>query len=446
MKLSSKLILFITGSKLAVVLLFIISLPFLVDGIVQQYTNYSLRRQQDKVISVVQKNGINHYLQGDDSYGSYTMLKEEYIALEPAAKGLSLDTIKTAQRVVEQDTLTYRILMHTFNFQNKAYLLEIGKTISSINQYNKPLQRIALYALMGLIAVSLLFDLLFTRMLIRPLGKIIKSKLINRKFPFKDQPVPVATGTYDFKYLDESLIRLMEQINEAFEKEREFTANASHELMTPIGILQNKMENLIGDEQLSDAVVLKIVEMMKTLNRLKKISNALLLISRIENEQFAKANQANPAELINEVIEEITHRLEEKELHISVSLTSNMTLKHVNRDLLFQLFYNLINNAIKYNVDKGSISITDHSGKTGYQIVIADTGIGIAKEDQPFIFDRFRKANLSENVGHGLGLSIVKSICQYHGIDIKVSSEINKGSTFTLIFPATANASGNKNL
>lgn len=436
MKLSSKLILFITGSKIAVVLLFIVSLPFLIDGIVAEYTNYSLRRQQDKVISVVQKNGINHYLQGDESYGSYTMLKEEYIALEPA-KGRPIDTIKTAQRVVEQDTLTYKILMHTFNFDNKPYLLEIGKTVSSISQYNKPLQRIALYVLMGLIAVSLLFDLLFTRMLIRPLGKIIKSKLINRKFPFKDHTTPVVTSTYDFKYLDASLILLMNQINEAFEKEREFTANASHELMTPISILQNKMENLIGDEKLSEPVVLRIVEMMKTLNRLKKISNSLLLISRIENEQFTKSDVVKPIELINEVVEEITHRLEEKELRITINLSQNILLKQVNRDLLFQLFYNLINNAVKYNVKNGNIDIEDHlNDKNEYCIAIKDTGIGIKTEERPFIFDRFRKTNLAENVGYGLGLSIVKSICLYHKINIKVRSEINEGSTFSLYFPS----------
>src|SRR5690606_20904869 len=121
----------------------------------------------------------------------------------------------------------------------------------------------------------------------------------------------------------------MQQINEAFEKEREFTANASHELMTPIGILQNKMENLIGDQQLDDTVVLKIIEMMKTLNRLKKISNSLLLISRIENEQFAKSDTLKPVDLINEVIEEITHRLEEKELSIQVNLSDKVLLKQV---------------------------------------------------------------------------------------------------------------------
>lgn len=436
MKLSAKLILFITGSKLAVVLLFIISLPFLVDGIVSEYTNYSLRRQQDKVINIVNKNGINHYLQGDASYGSYTMLKEEYIALEPDSLNLHIDTIKVAQRLVEKDTLTYKILIHTFNYKQKNYLLEIGKTTSSINQYNKPLQRIALYVLMGLIALSLLFDLVFTRILIQPLGKIIRSKLINRKFPFKDHSPPVQTSTYDFKYLDESLILLMDQINEAFEKEREFTANASHELMTPISILQNKMENLIDDEELSDAAIMRIVEMMKTLNRLKKISNALLLISRIENEQFAKSDSATPIDLVNEVIEEIDHRLEEKNLSISVKLEPQVILTGINKDLLFQLFYNLINNAIKYNVAHGSIHISSTlSAQNDYTMILSDTGIGISAEELPFIFDRFRKTNLSENVGHGLGLSIVKSIGFYHNIDIQVKSKPGTGTTFTLTFP-----------
>lgn len=439
MKLSSKLILFITSSKLAVVLLFIISLPFLVDSIVSEYTNYSLRRQQSKVISVIHKNGIDHYLQGDQSYGSYTMLKEEYIALEPATAKSLIDTIKTAQRIVEKDTLSYRILMHTFSFDNKNYLLEIGKTTASINQYNKPLQRIALYVLMGLIALTLLFDLIFTRVLIRPLGKIIKSKLLNRKFPFKDYSPPVPTSTQDFKYLDESLIQLMDQINEAFEKEREFTANASHELMTPISILQNKMENLLGDEQLPENVVLRIIEMMKTLSRLKKISNSLLLISRIENQQFLKSATVQPSKIIYEVMEEINHRLTEKELKISISLKEDRLLKNVNQDLLFQLFYNLINNAIKYNVYQGSILITDElqEGKN-YAITIRDTGIGIAADDLDFIFDRFRKANLTENVGYGLGLSIVKSITIYHGIEILVTSKVDEGTTFVLIFPPSS--------
>lgn len=411
-------------------------MPFLVASIASEYTNYSLRDQQRKALDKVHKAGIDYYLQGDDSYGSYTMLKEEYVAIEPAAPELLIDTIKTVERIVEGDTLSYRVLNHTFKAKDKNYLLEIGKTVGSINQYNKPLQRIALYVLMGLIALTIVIDLIFTRVLIRPLGKIIESKLLNRKFPFKDQSEPVKTTTQDFKYLDESLISLMDQINVDFEKEREFTANASHELMTPISILQNKMENLLADDQITEDVAMRIVGMMKTLDRLKKISSSLLFISRIENDQFVKLASVKLADLLEDIKEEISHRLEDKDLTFIIDIKDKVTLKNVNHDLLFQLFYNLINNAIKYNIEGGSVTVTDAVNKQGdYQVFIKDTGIGIASEDIDFIFDRFRKANLSENVGYGLGLSIVKSIAVYHNIDIQVTSIVKQGSTFTITFP-----------
>ena len=411
-------------------------MPFLVASIASEYTNYSLRDQQKKALDKVHKAGIDYYLQGDDSYGSYTMLKEEYVAIEPAAPELLIDTIKTVERIVEGDTLSYRVLNHTFKAKNKNYLLEIGKTVGSINQYNKPLQRIALYVLMGLIALTIVIDLIFTRVLIRPLGKIIESKLLNRKFPFKDQSEPVKTTTQDFKYLDESLISLMDQINVDFEKEREFTANASHELMTPISILQNKMENLLADDQITEDVAMRIVGMMKTLDRLKKISSSLLFISRIENDQFVKLASVKLVDLLEDIKEEISHRLEDKDLTFIIDIKDKVSLKNVNHDLLFQLFYNLINNAIKYNIEGGSVTVTDAVNKQGdYQVFIKDTGIGIASEDIDFIFDRFRKANLSENVGYGLGLSIVKSIVVYHNIDIQVTSIVKQGSTFTITFP-----------
>jgi two-component system sensor histidine kinase ArlS len=442
MKLSAKLVYFITGSKVAVALLFILLLPLLVSRITSQYTNYALRDQQKKVIRDISKKGIDFYLQGDSSYGSYTMLKEEYISLEPANGLPDLDAIGTEPRLVEQDTLTYRVLSYTFHANKQKYLLEIGKTTGSINQYNKPLQRIALYVLLGLIVLTVMADLIVTRILLRPLDRIIRSKLINRKFPFKEPVVPVSTSTQDFKYLDQSLIDLMEQINIDFEKEREFTANASHELMTPISILQTKMENLLAEESSSEETAMSIIAMMKTLDRLKKISSSLLFISRIENEQFTKTDRLNPAQIMDDISEEIGHRLEEKELRLNIELSRDVWLQNVNQDLLFQFFYNLINNAIKYNVFQGSIDITDHTDASGYEISVSDTGIGIAEEEQEFIFDRFRKANLTENAGYGLGLSIVKSIAIYHGLELKVRSVVNKGTVFTVKFPSALYPNG----
>jgi two-component system sensor histidine kinase ArlS len=273
-------------------------------------------------------------------------------------------------------------------------------------------------------------------LLLHPLGVIIRSKLVNRKFPFKEQPPPVKTSTADFKYLDNSLIELMTKINEAFEKEREFTSNASHELMTPISILQNKIENLMLSTELAEDLQEKITGMMKTLNRLKKIVHSLLFISRIENDQFSKADRVDIKALIKEVMEELGHRLEARGLNFRLTV-SPVTLQHLNHDLLFQLIYNLINNAIRYNKEGGEILITDDfmPGKS-YSLFIRDTGVGIPENEIGSIFDRFKKTGRSEGEGYGLGLSIVKSIGQYLGIRIEVKSEFSKGTVFSIIFPA----------
>ncbi|WP_207429539.1 cell wall metabolism sensor histidine kinase WalK [Pedobacter sp. SYSU D00535] len=439
MRLRTKLTLFITLSKLAVVLLFVLMLPYLVEEIAFTYTNNYLQEQKKKVMQVIAKDGIDYYLQGEDSYGSYTMLKEEYISLEEVNAGFNLDTIETTQRVFEgTDTLEYRLLSHTFNAGNSNYLLEIGKTTATINQYNRPLQRIASYVLVALILLTTIIDLFYTRFLLRPLELVIKSKLVDRKFPFNEDPVPIQTSTSDFQYLDKSLILLMDQIHEAFEKEREFTANASHELMTPISILQNKIENLMADAEVTPQVQQRLVEMHRTLNRLKKIVSSLLLISRIDNEQFTRGDEVVVNELFEDVMEDISHRLEEHEIRFQMQL-SNVLLKNCNRDLLFQLVYNLINNAIKYNKPQGSISVTDNiTDPRFYTIMIADTGIGIPQDDLPTIFNRFKKSNLSEGGGYGLGLSIVQSIVQYHGYTISVESAVGKGTAFKLTIPQSA--------
>lgn len=438
MKLISKLTLFITLSKLAIVLLFVLTLPYLIEQIASNYTDYYLQQQQKKVLEVVAKNGVDSYLQGEESYGSYTMLKEEYISLESVEKGFKLDTIYTDERVIEQDTLNYRVLIHAFDTELGTYLMEVGKTIDTIDQYKRPLQRIASYVLLGLILITLIIDLFYTRFLLRPLVKIIQTKIINRKFPFNENTTPVETSTSDFRFLDDSLIKLMEQIHVDFEKERQFTANASHELMTPIGILQNKIENLMGEPEVSDFVQERLMGMQKTLNRLKRIVHSLLLISRIENDQFTKQESVAVTELFDDILDEISHRLSEKDINLEIKISKDILLKNINRDLIFQMIYNLVNNAIRYNKASGFIHIHDRLNADGsYDIDVIDSGIGIPAEDIGTIFNRFKKANQSEDsVGYGLGLSIVKSIADYHQIVIAVDSDTSKGTTFTISFPA----------
>jgi signal transduction histidine kinase len=434
LKLSTKLTLFVSLSKLAIILVFVLALPFAVDYISSRYTDNVLRQQKKKVLREIKEKGVDYYLDGQESYGSYTLLREEFIALEPAESPVNLDTIATAKRIIEQDTLRYRILSHTFNAGGKRYVLEVARATSVMGQYSRPLQYFAFYALLALLALTVVVDLMVTHKLIQPLKAIISQKLVNQKFPFAARQEPIETSTEDFQYLDHSLILLMDQINEAFEKEREFTANASHELMTPISILQSKIENLMENTEVTDHVHQKLNELMRTLNRLKKIVNSLLLISRIDNEQFSRNDEVSVKPLITDIMEEISHRLEEKQISFSADFKHKIELQNVNADLLFQMFYNLINNAIKYNKPGGSITVRDEYKVDNYSVVIKDTGIGIPEEDLPSIFNRFKKSNLSEAGGYGLGLAIVKSIAGYHHIKLDVASAVGQGTTITVVF------------
>jgi len=437
MKLLTKLTLFITLSKLLIVVLFVFLLPSLVNKVSFQYTNYYLKQQKKKVLAVIEKNGIDYYLQGDSTYGSYTMLKEEYISLFPAGNQRVQDTIETSQRIVENDTLNYRVLTHELAYGHRNYLLEIGKTTATIGEYNNLLQRFTLYALIALIGISILVDLIYTHILLKPLGRIVKTKLLDKKFPFRESLHPIKTSTSDFKYLDSSLISLMKKIHEAFDKEREFTSNASHELMTPISILQTNIENMMVEEGLTEIQQEKLSAMMKMLNRLKKIVHSLLYISRIENDQFAKNDTVNLHQLISDVMDELSHRMDLNDIGFTNNVSKKVNLKQVNRDLLFQLLYNLINNAIRYNKAHGCIYVSDTYIKGGpYTISIKDTGIGIRQEEFATIFDRFKRSGQTDGEGYGLGLSIVKSIISYHGYNINVNSEFGKGTVFNIIIPS----------
>ena len=140
---------------------------------------------------------------------------------------------------------------------------------------------------------------------------------------------------------------------------------------------------------------------------------------------------------MHEVYDEISIRLQEKNISCDIHIPPEWNLVGVNKFLLFNLFFNLINNAIKYNKAGGEIKITGHAGNKLFWVEITDTGIGIGPEQLPHIFNRFKKFSQSlQQDSFGLGLPIVKSIADFHHVKIEIDSKKDVGSTFKLIFPA----------
>jgi two-component system sensor histidine kinase ArlS len=412
----------------------------LIKNINQSYTDDRLRKQKDKLLQIIRTKGIENYIQNGDSDASYyTPLKEDYISFGIDTLKEYLDTIRNEKRLIQGDTIEYRILLHNFKTNQKKYLLEIAISVDAITETTGPLQTIAFELLLGMILLTIMADQLYSNYILKPLGLIIKTKLIGHKFPNLGSYRKVKTTTSDFEYLDISIHKMIETIENTFQKEREFISNASHELMTPISILQSKIENMFEQEDIADEVKARLLEMQKILNRLKSITKTLLLISQIENEQFLKEDKISLSLLLQEVYDEISIRLQHKNISYEASLPDNWLLIKVNKFLLFNLFFNLINNAIKYNHENGEIKVVATLENNLFAISIIDTGIGISAEELPYIFNRFKKFRQSlQQDSFGLGLPIVKSIAAFHRIEIEVISVKDQGSTFKLTFPQGA--------
>jgi len=147
--------------------------------------------------------------------------------------------------------------------------------------------------------------------------------------------------------------------------------------------------------------------------------------------------------MLNDVYEEISIRLQDKNITYEQSIPPNWVFVHVNKFLLFNLFFNLVNNAIKYNRENGGIKIIGTQENNLFVISVIDTGIGIDAEDMPYLFNRFKKFRQSlQQDSFGLGLPIVKSIATFHQVEIDVKSEKEVGTIFKLNFPSQLVATG----
>ena len=436
MRLQTKLTLFSAASKIVIVLLMVLLLPPLIHEVALLNTDKRLAEKREKVLDIIREQGIESFITEEDegAYGSYNLLKEEFISLEQIDDLAALDTVENSLRKVEDEIVEYRVLSLTFELDGQTYLMEIGRSIATIRESIDTLQKYALYFLAVVVLCTVFLDLAFSKILMRPLLLIVK-RLQRIGHPTAFKPQNLNTTTNDFIYLNDAINNLMLQIQAAFQKEKEFIGNVSHELLTPISILQTRFENMLADPNMPEEFLVKLVDNQRTLHRLKSIVQALLLISRIENDQYLKNEAVELKMLAQEVAEEIEERAEAKEISIKLDLKEEWVLEKANHSLLFTMLFNVMNNAIKYNKHGGTVILKGYKTKKSYELCITDTGIGIAKEQLPNIFGRFKRLHGPDGESHGLGLPIVQTVAKFHGIKLKVSSVKGEGTTFCFRFP-----------
>ena len=213
---------------------------------------------------------------------------------------------------------------------------------------------------------------------------------------------------------------------------REFTANVSHELKTPL-------QGIIGSADLIETGMVKPEDMPRFIGHIRKEATRLVDIIRLS--QLDEGNELPCEELdLMDIAEEVEQNLEStaEARDVELSLSGRNAIMHGVRRLLYEIVYNLCDNAIKYNLPGGKVEITVDREKNEAILCVKDNGIGIAPEHQTRVFERFYRVDKSHSKssgGTGLGLSIVKHAVQYHHGKMELKSEPGKGTEITIHFP-----------
>ncbi|QVK17842.1 histidine kinase [Mycoplasmatota bacterium] len=220
--------------------------------------------------------------------------------------------------------------------------------------------------------------------------------------------------------------------------QREFLADASHELKTPLSAIKGASEILLNGEKHSLDTTKEFLTIIKNENdRMERIVRDILLISRIENERvLIHTEKIDLNKLINEVIDLLRFKLNRKKQELQLDLNNHLNV-YGDYERLKHAFLNLLSNASSYTDEHKSIFIKTYQDSKHVIVSIKDQGIGIAEDALPHIFERFYrvdKARSRETGGTGLGLAIVKSTLDIHKAKIEVKSKLNEGSEFIIYF------------
>ena len=216
----------------------------------------------------------------------------------------------------------------------------------------------------------------------------------------------------------------------------DFFANASHELKTPITVMQGFAEVLMNKEGIDDASKKQLGRIYKESLRLGSLISDMLVLSKIESGDAPRRVLSEVAleDIAKEVLDGLSEKSQSRNITATIVGSAKLT---ADQTMIFELVENLVSNAIKYNKDGGSVTISISETDAGVCLQVKDTGIGIEKEHLPRLCERFYRVDKSHSKrigGTGLGLAIVKHICAISGAELSIESDFGIGTTVTVVF------------
>ena len=231
--------------------------------------------------------------------------------------------------------------------------------------------------------------------------------------------------------------RTLKPVERSLEAQRLFAANASHELRTPLAVMKNDSEVTLRDKHASSSELRSaLTSNIEEIQKMSRLVEDLLVLARSEHAQLPSVTRVSINELQEEVIAKLLPLADRKGLKLTSSIEGVVRIRG-NKQALERVLVNLIQNSIEHTPTDGSIVVSTKIDAGQVSILVHDTGVGIAAEDLPNIFERFYKGRLgNEKNGSGLGLAIVKEIVTQHEGLISVESIEHEGTDVSLRFPA----------
>ncbi|AZA83653.1 sensor histidine kinase [Chryseobacterium lactis] len=336
------------------------------------------------------------------------------------------DSVYTNERhlpfISEDKKERYRCLKKVIYIHDRPYLFTIQTNIEESHETIAVIAMITIFFFV-MIVVGLLY---LNRRLSASIWKPFRDTLNRLKiFKLSSQTrieFP-ASDTTEFEELNQSLYKLIEHNVSVYKTQKEFTENASHELQTPLAIIKNKLDLLLQDRDLTEKQYRIVEEMNKALTRSSRINKNLLLLAKIDNNQFDNSENIALDELLQQSIDILQEHFEQKNIAVHEKISPDIQIKG-NSSLIEIMINNLIINAIRHTLPGGSIDIQ----LTDSLLEISNSGT--EKLNTDLLFKRFSKLS-ADNNGSGLGLSIIQEICKFHHWTISYRFE-NKHHIFSV--------------
>ena len=375
------------------------------------------------------------------------------IYASPAVQRLSSsdrDIFSTAARLSSPSPTVQHVVMRSDDLllatrvvplsENARYRVYAALSTSDISYTPRELVGTMLVIAPFLLAMSMTFAYIIAGRAFRPIDRIIDQVEAITDGRSLHRRLAIGAAGDELARLSATLNAFIERLETSFGALRRFTADASHELKTPLAVMRADIERSLSPTSTPSEQAIAIEEALQQVTRMADLVDSLLTLARADEGRFDLYRE--PVELgplMREVVETARLLGEDAGLTIDAPLMEDAeVLADLTR--LRQLYLNLVTNAIKYTPRGGRVEITLARTEAEVTFAVKDTGIGIAAADVPYIFERFWRADRvrsrdSERGGFGLGLAICQWIAQAHSGSLTVQSRLGRGSTFTVVLP-----------